>query len=236
MELFYALPENIGADEIILDSFEENHLLRTLRKKIGDKIDISDGLGNHFAAKIVTIKPKLTLQIINSSKETSRNCSITLGVGFIRQSRMEFIIEKGTELGVREFILFKSQFCNHFSKNSKRFEKILRQAMKQSLQFFLPKITILESFNSFIDYTRNYKSKIAGFTEKDIPIYEYLSSDSQIKDDMVFTVGPEGGFTEEEGLLLQKNDFSLVSLGKTRLRTETAAISGTAMIQFHCNS
>jgi len=236
MELFYAQPQNIGTDEIILDQFEKKHLLKTLRKKSGDRVDITDGKGNHYVAEIDTVKPELSLKIITVHSAKLKNRSIALGVGFIRQNRMEFIIEKGTELGVTEFILFKSQYCNHFSKNSGRFEKILRQAMKQSLQFYLPEITIIDSFNEFINYTQKYKQKIAGFTEKDQSINDYLSDCEDIDDSVIFVVGPEGGFSKDEGNLFKKNDFTLVSLGKTRLRTETAAISGTAVIQFYRNS
>jgi len=236
MELFYAQPQNISSDEIILDQFEKKHLLKTLRKKRGDRIDLTDGQGNHYIAEIDTIKPELLLKIITVQTVNLKNRSITLGAGFIRQSRLEFIIEKGTELGITEFILFKSQYCNHFSKNSGRFEKILRQAMKQSLQFYLPKITITNSFNEFIDYTQKYKQKIAGFTEKDQSISDYLHNCENIDDSVLFIVGPEGGFSEDEGNLLKKNNFKFVSLGKTRLRTETAAISGTAVIQLYRNS
>ncbi len=236
MELFYAQPQNIEDDAIFLDRFEEKHLLKTLRKKRSDIVDITDGIGNWYVAEIRDVKPQLKLKIIKVQNVHLKNRPLTLAVGYIRQNRMEFIIEKGTELGINEFILFRSQYCNHFSKNKERFDKILRQAMKQSLQFYLPKITILNSFNEFIAYSQKYKQKIAGFTEKDQPIHKYLAEHKKIEDTTLFVVGPEGGFTEEEGLTLVKNGFVLVSLGKTRLRTETAAIVGTAVIQFYSNN
>jgi len=236
MELFYALPDNISTNEIFLDDFEKNHLLKTLRKKTGDEFIVTDGMGNLYNTVIDEIKPVLKLRIISNNSAAVKNQPIALAVGFIRLNRLEFIIEKGTELGVDEFILFKSQFCNHFSTNLKRFEKILRQAMKQSLQLFLPKIIILDSFSEFIDFSKKYKYKIAGFTEKDKPITDHLNTSDKFDDPIVFTVGPEGGFSEDEGRLLRENNFKLVSLGKTRLRTETAAIGGTAAIQFHRNT
>ncbi len=235
MNLFYALPNNISTNEIVLDRFETNHLLKTLRKKIGDSVSITDGLGNLYNTIIDEIKPDLNLKIISVTTSKIQNRPLALAIGFIRLNRLEYILEKGTELGINEFILFKSQFCNHFSNNSKRFEKILRQAMKQSLQLFLPKIIILDTFNEFLDFSNKYKKRIVAFTAKDKPISGYLANLDKLENSIIFTVGPEGGFSDNEGNLLKENDFQLISLGNTRLRTETAAIGGAATIQFYRN-
>ncbi|KAA3617260.1 MAG: 16S rRNA (uracil(1498)-N(3))-methyltransferase [Calditrichaeota bacterium] len=228
MELFYAFPENISDNLLTLDSFEAKHLTKTLRKKTGDEIDITDGEGNHFSGIIESLKPGLTVKISSKKKIKKDEQNLSLGIAFIRPNRLEFVLEKGTELGVGSFHIFRSEHANYFSDNEKRFEKILRQAIKQSNRFWLPKLYLHKDFKSFIEKTNNIPLKLAAID----PNSPGISSHFPINytEETLLSIGPEGGFSDKEIIVLKENGFKDVSLGKFRLRAETAAIAGVAKL------
>jgi 16S rRNA (uracil1498-N3)-methyltransferase len=227
MELFYANPQNVSSESLLLDDFEAKHLLKTLRKKIGDSVDVTDGEGRYFKGRITAVKPKCEIAIESSSIMKQEERHIALGISFIRPNRLEFVLEKCTELGVNSFYLFRSTHANYFSNNHERFEKILRQAIKQSNRFFLPDLYLLPGFDSFIAKTSEISCKIAAVDSQSPSI---TSITAQASDDVLFCVGPEGGFSEKEISQLKKYKFHDISLGAYRLRAETAAIAGISKL------
>jgi 16S rRNA (uracil1498-N3)-methyltransferase len=232
MELFFAEPDQISDNRIILDEFESKHIQYTLKKKAGDIILITDGKGNLYHAKILKLSKRVGLEYHRSEKFEKTYPEITLAVGFIRPNRLDILLEKCTEIGVSKFILFRSQFVNYISFNTERLSKILRQAVKQSLQFFLPTVTVIDQFKQFFNITTDYDSKIVAY-EPESP--GFIKNLDQIgmndKKSVLLTIGPEGGFSEIEIEEFLKNNFLPVSLGRTRLRTETAAISGVSVLK-----
>jgi 16S rRNA (uracil1498-N3)-methyltransferase len=228
MDLFYAHPQSITDNIIILDDFEAKHLLTTLRKKSGDIIDITDGKGHHFTGRISSVKPRLEVVIESRKKIASHKKKIALAISFIRPNRLEFVLEKCTELGVNSFYLFRSEYANYFSDNKQRFEKILRQAIKQSNRFFLPQLYLLSDMKLFIEQTRDINIKIAAVDAQCPPIDKVIQQANE--DNKLFCVGPEGGFSPQEIIMLKENNFLDVSLGAYRLRAETAAVAGISFL------
>jgi 16S rRNA (uracil1498-N3)-methyltransferase len=212
-----------------LDEFESKHLRTTLRKQIGDVIDATDGCGFHYKAKIITIKPRVSLEILNKKFTGANNAQINLGVGFIKPNRLEFILEKGTELGVRSFYFFRSEHANYYSDNLQRFQKIVRQAIKQSNRFYMPEIKLFKRFSEFIQTSLQIENRIAAI-DPTFPTLNAVINDTG--KDFLFCIGPEGGFSPAETELMNKNGFTSISLGKYRLRAETAAIAAVATLQF----
>jgi len=159
MELFYAPPDHITGNRILLDEFESRHILQTLKKKEGDILSVTNGQGKLFTAKISHIDRKITLRYDRSEEFTKPEPEIVLAVGFIRPNRLEVILEKCTELGVNHYILFRSRYANYVTYNHERFHKILRQAIKQSLQYYLPGISIIDDFDRFIEMTEDHALK-----------------------------------------------------------------------------
>jgi len=228
MELFYAERENIHANEIILDEFERKHVLQAFRKSEGDEVFVTDGAGKLFRTRLVREQKPLSLYIIEREEKQRPKPELFLAIGFIRPARLEFVLEKGTELGVSRFCLIRSRYANYFSENTKRFKKILRQALKQSQQYYLPEIITypsVETFNKSFDATIQ---KIVAIDASYPILYAQLETISTKP--IVFCVGPEGGFSEEEIVYFNTSGFTPVSLGGTRLRAETAAISGISVI------
>lgn len=228
MELFYAHPENISGSAIRLDDFEARHLVKTLRKNIGDIIDITDGCGKHYSGRITSLKPNLLIEIDAINEIPSQEKKFALGIGFIRPSRLEFVMEKCTELGVTAFYLFRSEYANYFSDNRERFEKILRQAIKQSMRFYLPDLYLMADFRSFIFQSVNFGQKIVAIDPDSPPIHSVLKKLNG--KNTLFCVGPEGGFSAGEIETLKENSFCGISLGKYRLRAETAAVAGISYL------
>lgn len=229
MELFYAHPKNISGNIITLDKFEAQHIIKTLRKKVGDALDITDGLGKHYSGKIRELKPDLLIKY-NSVKEIKwAGRKVFLAIGFIRPNRLEYVLEKCTELGVGGFYLFRSEHTNYFSDNRKRFEKILRQAIKQSNRFWLPELYLLPDFPSYLEATKEIPLKIAAIDPNSPPLNSSVKE--KYNSDIAYCVGPEGGFSKHEIDLLKENNFQDISLGAYRLRAETAAIAGISVLK-----
>ena len=226
MELFYCEPENIYHDSMQLDSFETRHIVKTLRKNKGDKISVTDGKGNHYFCTITKINSVITCSIDEKKSLPVPKLKTILAVGFIKQNRLEFLMEKCTELGVNHFILYHSAYSNYFSDNLDRYKKITRQAIKQSMQFHLPDIELFENFDTFIDLYRNYPQKFVAYDSTFPALNTFKFGNKNL-----VCIGPEGGFNEQEKEMFKKTGFSLVSLGKNRLRSETAAICAAAILK-----
>jgi 16S rRNA (uracil1498-N3)-methyltransferase len=232
MELFFTKAINMSQSEAEFDSFESHHILKTMRKNEGDSIHFTDGKGRLFQGHIKNTKPilKVRYKLIDQLPWPPSSYAI-LGVGFIRPSRLDYLIEKATELGINKFHLYASRYTNYFTENTKRWDKIIRQAIKQSHRLYLPEITISSDFFDLLKAVSGIKHKFIADQMASMPLLEVLNSLSTNSDeDIIFIIGPEGGFDATEIKLARDNKFLPVSFGEKRLRTETAAISAASYI------
>ena len=231
MELYFTYPDNISGDDATFDTFESTHILKTMRNKAGNLIHFTDGEGRLYRGFITETKPSLKAQskLIKQLPWPPRSQSI-LGIGFIRPSRLDYMIEKSTELGINKFYLFGTKHTNYYTENSHRWEKIARQAIKQSNQLYLPEIIILPDVLSFIRAVSSIKMKFIAeqIATNSLPVV--INSITDKGEDIVFLIGPEGGFEKKEIETAQKNGFVPISFGENRLRTETAAIAAASYI------
>ena len=231
MELFYADPKNITKQEITLDAFESGHLKTTLRKKTGDTVFVTDGRGKLYTAEVIAIKPSVRLQIKKQETHSQPEPRIGLGVGYIRPNRLDFILEKGTELGINSFYLIRSDNANYMSTNQNRYDKIIRQALKQSIKLYKPALHFSASLSEFIKQTKDYELRIAATSAAAPSLLKTVQQNYNKPNSILITIGPEGGFSPLEMDILENEPFLCVSLGNTRLRSETAALSAVAVIQ-----
>jgi 16S rRNA (uracil1498-N3)-methyltransferase len=232
MELFFTNDINATQSEAEFDSFESQHILKTMRKGNGDLIHFTDGKGKLFEGQIFDTKPilKVHCKLINQLQWPPPFLSI-LGIGFIRPSRLDYLIEKATELGITKFYFYKSRYTNYFSENTKRLEKITRQAIKQSNRLYLPEICIAADFSEFLKAVSYIKHKFIADQSASESLMEIVNSiEKQADADIIFIIGPEGGLDTEEIKLAKEYNFLPVSFGDYRLRTETAAISAASYI------
>jgi 16S rRNA (uracil1498-N3)-methyltransferase len=232
MELFYTNAIDESRSEAEFDSFESKHLLKTLRKREGDSVYFTDGQGKLFQGKIASTKPGLRVQfqLIEQLPWPPPSRSI-LGIGFIRPSRLDTLIEKATELGINKFHFFASRYTNYYSENTGRWDKIIRQAIKQSQRLYLPEIQISSSFSKFINTETGTDHKfLADQKSPDFVIERLYALRKKTNEDIIFIIGPEGGFDDQEKRLAENHEFIPVSFGDNRLRSETAAISAASYI------
>ena len=223
IELYYSLPENCEK-EIILTGDEFKHAFRVMRHRLGDILFITNGEGKIFSAKIVEtskeqliLSPEKTLIYINNFNNI-HFCLPKLK----NPERFEFAIEKCVELGITNFLIFESERTISASSKLERWNKIALSAMKQSLRSFLPKISLIDSVQSInelagekIIFDQKSEKQFSKFERN--PNYNYY-----------FLFGPEGGFTDKEIQLFNKQQ--LFKLAENRLRSETAIIKCASML------
>jgi 16S rRNA (uracil1498-N3)-methyltransferase len=223
MQIFFA---NIFTDTntILLSEEESKHCIRVLRHKSGDIINVIDGKGNLYEAEITDANPqKCNAKIISKKQITSpKKHHLHIVISPTKNAdRIEWMLEKCTELGVDEFSFIICKRTEKTGVKTDRLKKIAESAVKQSIQAILPVINEAQSFKDFIAKHTNTSSKyIAHCIEED---------KTELKDilrnkDTLILIGPEGDFTEDEIKLALDTNFKALSLGTSRLRTETAGL------------
>jgi 16S rRNA (uracil1498-N3)-methyltransferase len=230
MQLFYNINIINNAD-FSFDREESKHIIKVLRKTEGDILYVTDGKGTLFTSRIVLAsEKKCTVTIESSEIAKPNNFYIHMVVAPTKMNeRFEWFLEKATEIGVREITPIICDRSERKMIKNERFDKIILAAMKQSLQYFMPKLNEPISFKDFISQQHEGNLCIAHCEETDKKLLKNI-----IKPNEKYTIliGPEGDFSEKEIQLAIKNNFIPVSLGNTRLRTETAAVVACHSIVF----
>jgi 16S rRNA (uracil1498-N3)-methyltransferase len=232
MQLFYNSEISKETSQITFDKIESKHIVRVLRKKENDILKITNGKGFLFNVRIVIASDKKCIAEIISSEEKPKPWSYYLHIAIAPtklNDRMEWFLEKATEIGVDEITPI---FCSNSERRNvklERFEKIIQSAMKQSLKFTLPKINDPMKFNDFINQDFDGKICIAHCEEEDKNL---LQSVINATEKTIILIGPEGDFsTQEITTALEKNCIP-ISLGESRLRTETAGLVAVNIVSF----
>jgi 16S rRNA (uracil1498-N3)-methyltransferase len=223
MQLFYN--SDIKSTDTIFqfDKEESKHIIKVLRKRGGDIIHITNGKGSLFHSEItLESEKKCEVRIIKIDAFEARKYNLHIAIAPTKMNdRLEWFLEKATEIGIDEISLI---LCDHSERKTfkiDRAEKIIQAAMKQSNQFYLPKINEPISFNEFITKETDSLKFIAHCEEDKKDLFK---NGFQPNQNILILIGPEGDFSTKEITLALKNNFIPVSLGNTRLRTETAGI------------
>lgn len=227
MQLFYT--ENISVDRAYLEGQEMIHCTKVLRKKVSDNVHLLDGKGKMYECNIIKIDKRIvTLDLVKIVKVQPDNKRLpTIGVGLIKNtSRIEWMIEKATEIGVSVITPLLCQRSERAKINLDRLDKILVSAMKQSMRLYKPVISEPVEFSSYIELYPDKKRIIAHYLEGN----PQLSQITMTNDNIDIVIGPEGDFVENEIDMAVKNGYMMVNMGTSRLRTETAAIVALTLI------
>ena len=223
MHFFYT--PNLNENTYTFSKEESRHCIKVLRKKIGDKINLVDGKGTLYYTVIVDDNPKackveVKKKEINFNKRSYRIHMVVSPTKNI--DRYEWFLEKATEFGVDEITPVICQNSERKEIKIERLNKILIAAMKQSLKAFLPQINKTVKWGEFIHQKFNSNRFIAHCRDgRKTPLKQWLKP----QQDVMILIGPEGDFSDTEIREAMNNGFVPVSLGKSRLRTETAAIA-----------
>lgn len=228
MHLFYA-PDIEQKSELPGD--EAIHALRVLRLKSGDKLTLTDGKGYFYDAEISAADNKHCLVNILQRHEQPRLWEGHLHIALAptkNMDRNEWLAEKATEIGMDELTFLNCRYSERKVIKTDRIEKILVSAVKQSLKARLPLLNELTDFARFVKLPFQGQKFIAHCYPGEKPV---LKDIRQAGTDAVVMIGPEGDFSEEEVRLAEQNGFQAISLGPSRLRTETAALVALMMMK-----
>jgi len=223
MQLFFNPDLSENTTQISFTKDESKHIVKVLRKSVGDELHITNGNGWLFTAKILSSDLKSChAQVVSKTFQNKKPYQLHLAVAPTKMNdRYEWFLEKATEIGIDSITPI---ICDHSERNTiklERFERILQSAMKQSLQCYLPKLNDAVSFKDFINQEFIGDLFIAHCEETQ---KKSLKNELNPNKDVTILIGPEGDFSVKEIEMALQNKFIPVTLGETRLRTETAAI------------
>ena len=221
MHVFYAPDIAINPE---LPEEEAGHCLRVLRLSIGDEVTLTDGIGNFYKAVISATGGKRCQVKVTETIPQEKGWNGYLHVAMAptkNMDRNEWFAEKATEIGFDELTFLNCRFSERKVIKNERIEKILISAIKQSLKARLPKLNEMTDFDKFIAQEFQGQKFIAHCYEGEKP---QLKNVLKAGEDALVLIGPEGDFSEEEVKKAIECGFTPISLGKSRLRTETAAL------------
>jgi len=230
MQLFYS--QNINNDTIVLDKVETNHCINVLRYSCGDMINVIDGKGNLYLGVISSILQNECNILIKEmkSKYLKKNYYVHIAISPTKNhDRIEWFIEKAVEIGVDEisFINCKRTLRKNIRMN--RINKVAISAMKQTLKAYCPRINSMLNFNEFIEKYKKQNGYIAHLSDERKTDLLYYKNNIKSQNTFIL-VGPEGDFDISEINYATKNNIKSVSLGDSRLRTETAGVVSCHLI------
>lgn len=231
MHLFYT-PDLDLQQEYILNEEESRHCTKVLRLEKSDTVQLINGHGGFFVARIVQAHPKATeLEIISHQEEFGkRNHYLHIAVAPTKNiERFEWFLEKATEIGVDEITPIVCDRSERKDLKIDRLSKLIVSAAKQSLKAYIPKLNDSVKLKSFLSENRSGLKFMAHCmdTEKSA-----LKDILKLHSDYIVLIGPEGDFSPEELKMALMKEYFPVSLGDSRLRTETAALEACFEINF----
>ncbi|MCK0109831.1 16S rRNA (uracil(1498)-N(3))-methyltransferase [Flavobacteriaceae bacterium S0825] len=231
MQLFYNPDINDNTLQFTFPKDESRHIAKVLRKKTGDTLYITNGNGWLFEAEIEMADLKnCMVTIVSKTYKEPKSHQVHLAVAPTKMNdRYEWFLEKATEIGIDSITPI---ICDHSERKvikPERFEKILQSAMKQSLHYYLPKLNDAIPFTDFIEQQHQGQLFIAHCEDTN---KQSLKSQLKPNTDITILIGPEGDFSVKEIAMALEHQFIPVTLGETRLRTETAAIVACHSVAF----
>jgi 16S rRNA (uracil1498-N3)-methyltransferase len=241
MTKLFISPEKVHRDKAIIDGPNVRYLIHVLQSSLGEELLLLDGLGKGYRGKILSItKNKIEVQIMKAVEMfTESPLEIILAQGIPKAEKMDIIIQKATELGIKRIIPLITERTIMKPKGSMRLQRWSKIATSSAQQAGRSMVPVIEGITGYREFLYRVLKQVQdqgvclifyeGETEKGLK--ESLRGLKGIKE-ITFLIGPEGGFTDEEHGLAVKSGFSSVGLGPRILRTETAAITALSILQY----
>ncbi len=221
MHLFFT--PDLKAETYTLNEDESKHSIRVLRLNQGDQVNLVDGEGNFYTAVIIDANPKkCALHIINHVPNYGkRPFYVHIAVAPTKNlDRMEWFVEKAVEIGIDAISFLLCDHSERKNLNTERLQKIAVSAMKQSIKAYLPQLNELQPFASFVNQADGPATFIAHLEDHDrISLIQ-----ATVSQKICILIGPEGDFSDREIKMAYQSGIKPVTLGTSRLRTETAAL------------
>ena len=239
MPRFYVPNPSVQDELLKIEGEEVKHIRNVLRLKAGDKIVVFNGLGKEYEGTILEEKPSSVLVKVQNIffPQKDSPLEVTLAQSLLKGERMDFLIQKATELGVKEIIPFFSSRSVPLLETSRRlqrhrrWERIAVEASKQCGRGVVPKIESLKDYSEMLQIASPDGLRLILWERDGIKLKEVLeTSEGRVK--IFFVVGPEGGFSQEEVDEAEKSGFIPVILGRRVLRAETASLCLLSILQY----
>jgi 16S rRNA (uracil1498-N3)-methyltransferase len=229
--LFFATELPAALATVTLDEENSKHAIQVLRLKVGDLIRLTNGKGQLATARLQNDHRKqCKVEIIDRQQVQRSARQITLAISLLKnRNRFEWLLEKITELGVTSIIPLLCERTEKESARLDRMQAILQSALLQSGQVWLPALTAPVSFDKLVQWKLSSGVNLIA-TCSEIPKQPLAQVAQQPTAEFLVCIGPEGDFSEQEIALALQHQFIPVSLGNTRLRTETAGVVGVTLL------
>lgn len=241
MDRFFVDKENIDLTSKTLFIYGEDvkHISKVLRCKLGEKLEVCDKENSEYICEITDINKEFVKLNILEKVDIKRepNIKIRIYQGVPKNSKMEYILQKLTEVGVSEIILVDTKrSVSKFDEKKEdkkldRFKRIIYEASKQSKRGLIPKLTGVISFKDAINSIKENDFNIVCYENESTTSIKNSIKGVDINSIGIF-IGPEGGFCDEEIKELEKNNVKSVSLGNRILRTETASLVASSIVLY----
>lgn len=231
---FFISIENKNNNTVTITGDEFTHLSSVLRLRVGEKIDVCFNDGVVHLCELIEINKKQALaEILSSQKIESRSSKIILFLALTKAERMDWAVQKCTELGIDEIVPFASEFCTVKDKGNKveRLNRVALSASKQSGRVVLPIISQNLSFNQAIEKLSQIPQVLLAYENASQNAKDVISKFDNTKDTAII-IGSEGGFAESEVKAFSDIGASVVSLGSNILRAETACVALLSVVNY----
>jgi len=232
MQLFYTPDIDPSLSQYFLSEEESKHAVRVLRLAVGDEVTLIDGKGGLYKAEIRDAHPKRTILQINkvTTEFNKRNHYLHIAIAPTKNlDRVEWFLEKATEIGIDEISLIICQRSERKEAKAERLNKIITSAIKQSIKAYHPVLNSPVNLNQFLKQSFNGQKFIA---HCDSGEKVELAQSIEKQNRYLILIGPEGDFTPAEVDTALQNGYKAITLGESRLRTETAALEACFEVNF----
>ncbi len=239
----YFVPRDQWNDEsVTIIGDDAGHIARVMRMKHGNSVICSNGEGLDSIVTLTSVTPSHVTGDITRQLQDNREPSIwiSLAQGLAKGDKMDLVIQKGTEIGMKELIPFSSARAivqldeKKEAKRLDRWQKIAKEAAEQAHRSIIPEIRHVLTWKQLLNVKDPYDLKLVAYeNEVSVSLQQALQSVTNLNVRVLLVIGPEGGFTEEEIIEAESRGFQSVQVGKRILRTETAGLVGLSCILYH---
>lgn len=230
MQIFYAPPSQIRLPRLELRGQEAVHATRVLRYREGDALTVVDGEGGWYSGTVTSVGNETLVAEVTDHRTVPRpRPCVTLALGILRKrDRLEFAVEKAVELGASAVALFRSEHTVKENVRQDRLDATALAAMKQSGRTWLPPVTVYRSLEEVLE-SRGEGPVLMAHEKSSGENFDGSALSGE--GNLLVLVGPEGGFSPAETELAERHGAELISLGRYRLRAETAVVAALSSIR-----
>ncbi|WP_251032783.1 16S rRNA (uracil(1498)-N(3))-methyltransferase [Bacillus sp. ISL-7] len=241
----YFVKQRANGDRFLIDEEDRHHIVKVMRMQLGDQIICVDPEGKQAVCALAEITDTSVVADVVQWKDIGSELpiSITIASGLPKGDKLEWIIQKGTELGAHQFLPFSAARSvvkwdeKKAAKKIDRWQKIAKEAAEQSHRAFLPEVSSAISFKELLSKSKDFDYKLVAFEEEsrngETSVFASTLNKMSKGNSLLLVFGPEGGLSDAEVQQLKNNDFAVCGLGPRILRTETAPLYALAAISYH---